>query len=257
MNNRATAVSLSDEERAVYEWQMWARGFGEEGQKRLKAATALVSRCGGLGGPVALELAAAGIGRLIVAHGGAIQPSDLNRQILMTADGVGKPRIESIIRRLHEFNPRVEIEGVAENITEANAAELVSKADIVFDCAPLFRERFALNRECVRQRRPMIECAMFGLEGQVMTILPGQTACLACLYPEDPPGWKRQFPVFGAVSAAAACLGVMEGIKLLSGMAPAALAGRLLYYDLASMDFQKIPVSRRADCEVCGRRENP
>jgi molybdopterin/thiamine biosynthesis adenylyltransferase len=242
---------LTDEERATYQWQIWVPEFGEAGQEKLKGASALVSRLGGLGGPLAQQLAAAGFGKVVLAHGGDLKHSDLNRQILMTYDWLGKPRARSAERRLKQLNPRLEVEAVESNITEDNVAELVGKVDIVFDCAPLFTERFLMNRECVRQGKPLIDCAMFSLEGQVMTIVPGETACLACLYPETPPAWKREFPVFGAVSALAACIGAMEGIKLISGMG-ASLAGKLLYYDTGSMAFQTIPVERRPDCPVCG-----
>ncbi|MCX7804576.1 MAG: HesA/MoeB/ThiF family protein, partial [Planctomycetota bacterium] len=220
---------LSDADRAIYEWQMWLPGFGEEGQRRLRAASALVSRCGGLGGPLCLSLAAAGIGRLIIAHGGNVKPSDLNRQVLMTRDWIGKPRVESAARRLREFNPDVEIVAVPENIREENAARLVEMADIVFDCAPLFEERFLMNRECIRQGRPMVEAAMYGMEGQVTTILPGRTPCLACLYPEKPPAWRRQFPVLAAVPALAAAIAAAEGIKLIVGIGRT-LAGTWLLY---------------------------
>ena len=100
---------LTDKERAVYEWQLDVPGFGEEGQEKLKNASVLVSRCGGLGSVVAYELASAGIGKLILAHGGNVKDSDLNRQLLMTDDWLGKPRIESVERRLKELNPRLEI----------------------------------------------------------------------------------------------------------------------------------------------------
>ena len=111
-----------------------------------------------------------------------------------------------------------------------------------------------MNRECVRQNKPMIESAMYSLEGQVTTIIPGESPCLACIYPEDPPAWKREFPVFGAVSATAASIAVMEAIKLVSGMG-ASLAGKMMYYDMQAMTFKKIPVARRADCPVCGELE--
>ncbi|MBW8036505.1 MAG: HesA/MoeB/ThiF family protein [Planctomycetes bacterium] len=245
-----TSRPLTDEQKAIYEWQMTVAGFGQDGQQKLANTTALISRCGGLGSPLAYSLAAAGFGKLIIAHGGNVKHSDLNRQILMTDASLGTARIESIKKKLHEFNPRMEVEGIASNITEENAGELVSKADIVFDCAPLFTERFALNRQCVEQNKPMIEAAMHSLEGQVMTIIPGQSACLACLYPEDPPHWKRQFPVFGAVSALAAQIAAMEGIKVISGIGET-LAGTLLYYDTADMSFQKIAVKRNPNCPVC------
>ena len=242
---------LTDEEKAVYEWQMSVPGFGESGQEKLKSATALISRCGGLGGPLAYSLAAAGIGKLVIAHAGNVKPSDLNRQILMTHDAVGTPRIDSIVRRLREFNPRLDIEAIDSNVSDANADALAAKVDIVFDCAPLFAERFAMNRACVTQGKPMIEAAMFSTEGQVMTIIPGQTPCLACLCPQEPAHWKRQFPVFGAVSALAASIAAMEGIKLIAGLGTP-LAGTLLHYDTLDMTFRRIQIPRRPDCPVCG-----
>lgn len=254
------SVSLTAEERATYEWQMWVPGYGEEGQRKLKGATALISRVGGLGGPVAYSLAAAGIGKLILAHGGNLKPSDLNRQILMTHDWIGKPRVECAARRLRELNPRLEIEPVPENVNEENAERLVKAADIVFDCAPLFQERFAMNRACVRLGKPLVDAAVFDMEGQVMTVLPGETACLACLYPEFPTEWKRQFPVLAFVPAMAAAVAAGEGIKLLTGLGET-LAGRMLYYDLRGMGFRIMDIPRRGDCPVCsgvgGAKEPP
>ena len=151
---------LTDKERAVYEWQLDVPGFGEEGQEKLKNASVLVSRCGGLGSVVAYELAAAGIGKLILAHAGNVHESDLNRQLLMTDNWLGKPRIESVERRLKELNPRLEIVAINENINENNAKELVSEADVIVDAAPLFKERFLMNREAVLQQKPLVDCAM-------------------------------------------------------------------------------------------------
>lgn len=242
---------LTDIEKAVYEWQMWVPGFGEAGQQKLKNSTVLISRVGGLGGIVAYQLAAAGIGRLILAHGGNLKPADLNRQLLMTHDWIGKPRVESAARRLRELNPRLEIEAVAENITASNAARLVSLADVVVDAAPLFEERYLMNREAVGQGRPMVECAMYELEATITTILPGKTPCLACLCPEKPATWKRQFPVFGAVSGTVGCLGAMEVIKVLTGLGEP-LAGRLLKCDLRTMQFKTVKVRRTPGCPVCG-----
>jgi molybdopterin/thiamine biosynthesis adenylyltransferase len=119
---------LTTTDRARYEWQMWTPGVGEAGQRRLKDASVLISRCGGVGGSVALELAAAGVGRLIIAHAGDIKPSDLNRQLLMTDDAIGTSRAGSIRRRLAEFNPHVAVEVVPENINEDNVDGLVARA---------------------------------------------------------------------------------------------------------------------------------
>lgn len=242
---------LTDEERAVYEWQIWVSDFGEAGQEQLKGASVLVSRCGGLGSVVAYELAAAGVGQLVLAHAGNVKPSDLNRQLLMTHDWLGKPRIESVERRLRELNPRLETIAVPENIDEGNAARLVEQVDLIVDCAPLFPERFAMNQQAVAQRKPLVECAMYDLEAQITTIVPGRTPCLACLYPSSPPHWKREFPVFGAVSGTVGCLAAMEAVKLLAGFGDP-LLGRQVMLDLRRMTFRERILERDPDCPVCG-----
>lgn len=241
---------LAEKEKSVYEWQLSVPGFGEAGQEKLKDASVLVSRCGGLGSVVAYELAAAGIGKLVLAHGGNVKPSDLNRQLLMTDDWLGKPRVVSAERRLKELNPRLEIVAFAENINEKNVEKIVSEADIIVDCAPLFEERYLMNREAVARQKPLVDCAMYELEAQITTIVPGETACLSCLYPQKPTAWKRQFPVFGAVSGTVGCLGAMEAIKLIAGLGEI-LANKLLIMDLRDMSFQTIRIERRQDCPVC------
>jgi molybdopterin-synthase adenylyltransferase len=248
------SLPLTDEEREIYQWQMWLPDLGESGQQKLKNASVLVSRVGGVGGLVAYQLAAAGIGKLVLAHAGNVRASDLNRQLLMTHNWIGKPRMESIRRRLSELNPRLEIIGVDDNIDESNAARLVEQCDVIVDCAPLFAERFALNRQAVLQHKPMIECAMYELEAHLTTILPGRTPCLQCIFPQDPPTWKREFPVLGAVSGTVACLGAVEAVKVIAGIGEP-LAGRLLRMDLRQMTFRVLNVHRRTDCEVCGERK--
>ncbi len=242
---------LTPAERSRYEWQLWVPDFGEQGQRRLKGATVLVSRIGGVGGTAALQLAAAGIGRLILAHGGELRLNDLNRQLLMTTAGIGQPRVNLASERLRELNPHVEIETVAANISEANAADLVSRCDLIVSAAPVFAERLLMNREAVRQRKPVVDCAMYELEGRLTTIVPGLTPCLACIYPEPPVNWKREFPVFSAVSSTVGSMAGMEAIKVIANLGEP-LAGRLLLFDLRDMSFQKVPIARRVDCPVCG-----
>ena len=242
---------LSELDRAIYEWQLDVPDFGEEGQCKLRQSTALVSRIGGLGGALAFQLAAAGIGKLIIVHAGNLRKDDLNRQILMRWNGIGKPRVESAAQTLSAFNPKIEVETVNENFSEENAEELVARANIVFDCAPLFEERFLMNRECIRQSKPLIDCAMYNLEGHVFPIVARQTPCLACLFPETPPHWKRRFPVIGAVSALIANLGAIEGLKLLADFGESNL-GKMIHLDASSMEMRKIEVKPRPNCPVCG-----
>ncbi|MCG8586281.1 MAG: HesA/MoeB/ThiF family protein [Pirellulales bacterium] len=242
---------LDDQERAIWQWQMATDDFGEIGQERLKAASVLVSRCGGLGGVVAYELAAAGVGTLVLAHAGNLKPSDLNRQLLMTHDWLGKPRIESARRRLLELNPRLNVVAYNANISDSNVEEIVSQVDVVVDCAPLFDERFAMNRAAFEQGKPIVECAMYDMEFQITTMIPSLTPCLRCLYPEDPPGWKRQFPVFGGVSGTVGCMAAVEAIKLISGIGDP-LTNRLVYADLRFGTHREVAIERRPACPICG-----
>lgn len=246
--------SLTADERTRYGWQIAVDGFGERGQERLKGASVLVSRCGGVGGALAAQLAAAGVGRLILAHAGDLRLDDLNRQLLMTTEGIGSPRVEQAARSIRALNPLVRVETVAENICEANVAELVQRVDLVASCAPLFAERLLLNREAVRQKKPLIDSSMYEMQMQVTVVVPGVTPCLACLYPDEPPHWQRVFPVFGAVAGTAGCLGALEVIKHLTGLGET-LRGKLLLGDLGVMRHQTITLLRRADCEVCGALE--
>ena len=243
---------LDPQERAIYEWQMWVPGFGEAGQRKLKGASVLISRVGGVGGVVAYELAAAGIGKLVLAMGGVVRPSDLNRHLQQSHERIGEARLPAVVARLRELNPRMEIVAVEENASEANADGLVAQADVVVDAAPLFEERYALNRAAVAAGKPMVECAMYSMEAHITTILPGRTPCLGCLTPEKPPDWKRQFPVLGAVSGTVGCLGAVEVVKLITGLGEP-LAGTLLTMDLGSMRFRRHRVQRRADCPVCAQ----
>ncbi|MGK0188852.1 MAG: molybdopterin/thiamine biosynthesis adenylyltransferase [Verrucomicrobiales bacterium] len=243
--------TLSEQDLATYSWQLDVPGFGTRGQEKLKHCTALVSRAGGMGGPLAFSLAAAGVGKLIIAHAGDLKPSDLNRQILMARDAIGTSRADCVAETLRRFKPEIEVVAVPENIDASNAAELVGRADIVFSCAPLFEERLLMNRECVRQNKPLIDSAMFNLDGQVTVVIPDETACLTCLYPEQPPHWKRRFPVIGAVSALVANIGAMEGIKHIANFGESN-AGHMLLIDSNSMRIDRIKLNRRADCVVCG-----
>lgn len=243
---------LTDEERARYEWQMWTPDIGEAAQEKLKSASVLVSRVGGVGGTVAYYLAAAGIGRLVLAHAGDVKPSDLNRQLLMTTDHLGKLRVESARRRLQELNPNVTVDVVPENVNTDNAKGLVESVDLVIDAAPLFEERFAMNDAAFELGRPLIEAAMYDFDAQLMMFVPGETACLRCLFPTQPPEWKRQFPVFGAVSGTIASLAVVEAIKLITGL-KTSLAGKILRTNMRTMNFRTIPIQQDPTCPCCNQ----
>ena len=242
---------LEDIDKDIYAWQLNVPGFGEEGQEILRNSTALVSRVGGLGGPLAQSLAAAGFGKIILAHGGDLRPDDLNRQILMHHDGLGQSRASQAAETITRFNPRIETLAIDSNITEGNVAELVAQADIIFSCAPLFEERLLMNREAVSQKKFFVDSAMFDLEGQVLAVHPQVSACLACIVEAPPVGWQRRFPVIGALSAMIGQMGALEGIKLLTKMAPAQ-TNTLMHYSSREAQMRKFKITRNPNCPHCG-----
>jgi len=243
-------VELTEEEKVRFRRQIMI--FGEEGQKRLKEASAFVTRVGGLGGPVAIYLALAGIGKLVVAHGGVVEPSNMNRQLLMSYDAIGKPRINCIAERLKSLNPFMELVAIGEDVAmdEKRTKEIVSQVDIAIACPPTFEERFNLNKACVELGKPLVEVAMYGMEGYITFIKPKVTPCLACLFP-SPPRWSIPFPVLGSVSALMGCIAATEVVKYLTGYG-SILEGVMLHVDTTHWEIRKVKVKRKANCPVCG-----
>lgn len=243
-------VVLSPQELERYRRQMQLPHFGESAQLALKQSTVLITGVGGLGGTVALYLAVAGIGKLILVRGGNLRLDDMNRQVLMTHDWVGKPRVWRAKTALQSINPDVVIEAIPEYFTEANGEQLVEKCDLAVSCAHNFEERSLLNQTCVAQGKPFVESAMDGMFAYLTVIVPKQTPCLRCLYPEFPVWDRRGFGVLGAVAGTLACLTALEVIKFLTGFAPA-LLGELLVMNLNTLYFQKLRTFREPECPIC------
>ncbi|MDX2213947.1 MAG: HesA/MoeB/ThiF family protein [Oculatellaceae cyanobacterium bins.114] len=246
-------LNLTPTELERYRRQIMLPNFGEDAQRRLKSATALVTGVGGLGGTAALYLAAAGIGRLILVRGGELRLDDMNRQVLMTHDWVNQPRVFKAKETIQAFNPDVQVEAVFEYVTPENVDSLIHDADIALDCAHNFTERDLLNAGCVRWNKPMIEAAMNGMEAYLTTIVPGQTGCLTCLFPEKPEWDRRGFGVLGTVSGTLACLAAQEAIKVITDFSPPLLS-QLLTIDLHQMEFAKRRTYRDLECPVCSDR---
>ncbi|WP_342434908.1 HesA/MoeB/ThiF family protein [Paenibacillus sp. FSL H7-0442] len=230
--------------------------LGVEGQNRLKQATVMVAGIGGLGGTAAMYLAAAGVGKLILAHEGIIHLPDMNRQVLMDSGRIGEERMETALQHLHRINPETELEGHAHRITEESSGSWVEAADIVIDARYDFPERYALNRLCVRHGRPMIEAAMYAYEVSLMTIDPGRTACLECLYPEGGQPWEPLgFPVLGATSGLIGCMAALEAVKWITD-AGNLFTDRMYRMNVLDMSSCTIAVKRNPRCPCCGTGGN-
>jgi molybdopterin/thiamine biosynthesis adenylyltransferase len=231
-------------------------GFTEAHQGRLRDSTALIAGIGGLGGTAALYLAVAGIGKMILAHSGNLTLSNMNRQVLMKNDWIGKSRVIQGKKSIEDVNPGVEIEIYDEKTSEANIDKLLDRAHIALSARPNFQERRVLNEGCVRKGIPMVEAAMNGMEGYLFNVIPGVTPCLNCLYPTDNPEWEELgFPVLGAVSGMLGCLASIEAIKLLTGYGKP-LMSCMFAFNTFDMDFRKLAVHKNPRCEVCGNPSN-
>jgi molybdopterin-synthase adenylyltransferase len=252
-NSIGSAFTPAELER--YSRQLRLEGFdGEAAQYRLKCATVVVSRSGGVGGTVAHLLARAGIGRLVLVHAGRVTREVLNRMHLAFTSDLDRPYTEVFIEKLRDINPHVELVSVPENMNSSNAAGIIAQGDVVADGAPLFEERYAMNYEAVRQKKPLVSGAMYDLEGYVTTIVPGETPCLSCIYPIKPDYWNNieVFPAIASISTVVGAVMAMEAIKLLTGMGDT-LKGKLWRFDLHSNWAKHFMISRRDDCPVCGQ----
>jgi molybdopterin-synthase adenylyltransferase len=230
--------------------------IGEEGQQKLKDAVVMVAGIGGLGGTAALYLAAAGVGKLILAHEGIIAEPDLNRQILMDAERVGEMRISCAVASLKRIHPELEIEAYSERITVERAAPWVEAADIVIDARYDFPERYALNQLCRNAGKPMVEAAMYGFEVSLTVTLPGETPCLECLYPLRDAGWEPLgFPVLGATSGLAGCMAALEAVKFITGIG-AITAGRMVRMDTLSLSSISVSLKDIPLCPACAERRD-
>lgn len=243
---------LTEIELERYRRQMMLEGFTEGHQQRLKDSTALVAGIGGVGGTAALYLALAGIGKMIIAHYGNLTLSNMNRQILMKHDWIGKSRVIQAKKSIEDINPDVDVEIYDERISEANVERLFDSVQIALSARPNFHERRVLNKACVTRGIPIVEAAMNGMEGYLFNVVPNITPCLNCVFHEDNPEWEELgFPVLGAVSGMLGCLMAIETIKLLTGYGKP-LISQMLMYNTLNMEFKKLFIHRDAHCNVCG-----
>ena len=246
----ASPSELSGPEHDRYARQIGAGVLSRDEQARLRQSVVLVTRAGGMGGPAALMLTMAGVGRVIIAHGGVLTSPDLNRQVLGSERGLQQPRSAQFGEYLRSMNRFVEVEVVDHEPDDREADELAERCDVLLSCAPTFAERLRLNAAAVKHATPLIDAAQWGMTGTLMVLQPRQTACLACLYPAPPP-FEELFPVIGAISSAMGSLAALETIKILSGCGYPRW-GKLLTYDGWQGRTFDIALRRDEKCGCCG-----
>ena len=240
---------LTEDELIRYDRQIMIKGIGEDGQERLKKARVFVAGGGGLGSPISIYLAVAGVGTIRLVDHDTVELSNLNRQILHGNGDIGERKIDSAVQKLENLNKDVTVEAVAETITEKNVSRLVGDCDLIVDAMDNLPTRYVLNRAAIEKNIPFFHGAVYGFEGRAMTVIPGRTACLWCIYQGRVTQGK--FPVIGVAPAVIGCLQATEVIKYLTGIGEL-LTGQLLMYDGLNLEFTKLEVKRDPNCQHCG-----
>jgi len=238
---------LSEQELQRYQRQIMM--FNEEGQERLKRSRVFIAGGGGLGCPIALYLAVAGVGCIDIADRDVVEQTNLNRQVLHWEKDIGKPKVLSIQEKIRDINPDINVIARHVTITGENVLELVKDADIIVDALDNFSARYLLNNAALQTGIPLVHGGIRGFDGQVMTVIPGKTACLNCVFPHTPP--EEVFPVIGVTPGIIGMLQANEVLKCLLRMGEP-LEGRLLVWDGLNSRMDTFAVKRRDDCEACG-----
>ncbi len=247
---------MNDNQLLRYSRHILLPQIGIEGQEAIVKARALVIGAGGLGSPAAYYLASAGIDTLAIADGDTVDLTNLQRQILHRTDAVGMPKVASGKRTLGEINPECNVVALAERLSADRLEEEVGLADIVLDCCDNFATRHAVNRACVKLRKPLVSGAAIRFDGQVAVFDSRQpnAPCYHCLFPEGQEVEEVRCAVMGVFAPLTGIIGTVqaaEALKLVIGCGTS-LAGRLLLLDGLGMEWREIRVPRDPSCQVCG-----
>lgn len=245
---------FTEEELKRYSRHILLQDIGVEGQERIRHGRVLIAGAGGLGAPVALYLAAAGVGTIGLVDGDTVDLSNLQRQIVHFTPDVGRPKVESAAEKIHLINPNVQVEVHHTWLTADNASELVGKYDFIVDGTDNFTAKFLINDACVLAGRPFSYGGILRFEGQTFTHLPG-TACYRCLFGASPPEGTvpscSQAGILGAIAGMLGTIQAAETLKYLTG-AGDLLTDRLLTFDAKSMEFRSIRIAPDDGCPICG-----
>jgi molybdopterin/thiamine biosynthesis adenylyltransferase len=248
---------MNDNQLLRYSRHILLDDFGIEGQEKLLAAHALIIGAGGLGSPVALYLASAGVGKITLVDNDTVDLTNLQRQILHSTERVGDSKAQSGRQTLTRINPDIEVVALQERVHGARLDELVQEADVVLDCSDNFATRHAINRACVAHAVPLVSGAAIQFDGQISVFDARSpvSPCYACLFPPDQPFEEVQCSSMGVFAPLVGIIGAMqaaEALKLLAQVGES-LAGRLLLLEARSMEWASIKITRNAACIVCGQ----
>ena len=240
---------LTTGERERYDRQIMIEEIGEKGQEKLKRAKVLIAGAGGLGSPASIYLTSAGVGMIRIVDHDRVDLSNLNRQVLHWERDTGRTKVESALDKLRNINPAIKIEAIEETITDSNLSRFVEGIDLIVDAMDNLPTRYLLNKVSLEKDIPLFHGAVHGFEGRAMTIIPGKTACLRCMYRGPVPEGK--FSVIGVTPAVIGSIQATEVIKYIVGIGKL-LTNRLLMYDGLNLKFTEFSVRKNPNCEHCG-----
>lgn len=253
--NRQQMLTQSERER--YARHLILPQIGEEGQQKLRNSSALVIGAGGLGSPVSMYLAAAGVGKIGLADFDNVELTNLHRQILFGTSNIGEPKLEAARRRLHDLNPEIAVETHAAAVTSENALAMFAPYDIIIDGTDNFPTRYLVNDACVLLGKPNVYGSIFRFEGQASVFFAKKGPCYRCLYPEPPPPQLvpscAEGGVLGVLPGVIGTIQATEAIKLIAGVGEP-LIGRLLLFDALNMAFRELRLRKDSRCVICGER---
>lgn len=248
-------MSLNNEQIERYSRQILLPNVGGKGQEKLLNAKVLIIGVGGLGSPCAVYLACAGIGKLGIVDSDSVELNNLQRQILHSTKDVGRPKVESAKERINAINTDVEVIPFNLRLTSENILDIIKDYDIIVDGSDNFPTRYLVNDACVLSKRPLSHGGIFRFDGQAITILPGESACYRCLFPEPPPPGLvpscQEAGILGAVAGVIGTIQANEVLKYILGMGDL-LVGKLLVFNALESSFRQVKVLRDPKCPVCG-----
>jgi molybdopterin/thiamine biosynthesis adenylyltransferase len=248
-------MEFTEERMDRYSRHILLKEVGVEGQRRLWNSRILIIGAGGLGAPVALYLAAAGVGTIGIADGDTVELSNLQRQVIHFSEDIGKSKVLSAEDKVRRINPDVRVQVHPEFVRAANIRSLIEQYDFVIDGTDNFAAKFLINDACVLAGRPYSHGGILMFSGQTMTVLPGKSACYRCVFTAPPPPGLvptcSQAGVLGAVAGMLGTIQAAEALKFVTG-AGTPLANALLTFDALEMAFRTVPLQRNPKCLVCG-----
>jgi molybdopterin-synthase adenylyltransferase len=251
----AGGAELTGEDMQRYSRQLMLEEIGFEGMEKLRSAKVCVVGAGGIGNPVITQLVAMGVGKLRIVDRDVIEVTNLHRQHLYTDDDIGKVKVEAAAERLRKLNSGVEIEPVPTSVTKFTAENIVKGFDLVIDALDSVDARYALNDACIKHNIPLIYAGAIGVTGSVSTILPNNSACLRCMFPElneeEMPACSTE-GVHPSILYLVAGIQVSEAVKIIKGQQPT-LVNKLLYIDLNELSFDRVQMFRQEECPSCGK----